>query len=120
MDQKIATKWVAALRSGEYEQGKGALREHDLYCCLGVLCSLAFKEDPSLGKWDAGHTRRRAIDGKTGLESGTMLPTSVMEWADMKSYSGDIGYSNSLAARNDTGETFPEIADHIEQNWSKL
>jgi len=41
-------KWVAALRSGEYEQGKHRLKKEKLsggykYCCLGVLnavCSL--------------------------------------------------------------------------------
>lgn len=35
-------EWVTALRSGEYRQGKGFLRNSDdEYCCLGVLCDLA-------------------------------------------------------------------------------
>lgn len=29
-------KWIEALRSGEYEQGKGCLCDGYRYCCLGV------------------------------------------------------------------------------------
>ena len=29
-------KWIAALRSGEYEQTQGCLRDNDGFCCLGV------------------------------------------------------------------------------------
>lgn len=32
--------WVAALRSGNYEQGKEKLCRNGKYCCLGVLCEL--------------------------------------------------------------------------------
>lgn len=36
MKKDAADKWVAALRSGEYDQGIGRLRSHnDTYCCLG-------------------------------------------------------------------------------------
>lgn len=30
-------KWVKALRSGKYEQGKSYLKKDNKYCCLGVL-----------------------------------------------------------------------------------
>lgn len=42
MNPEIKTKWVEALRSGKYKQGKKSLRsrEGDKYCCLGVLCDL--------------------------------------------------------------------------------
>lgn len=42
MKARYKTKWLKALRSGEYAQGRGVLcaanddREHD-FCCLGVL-----------------------------------------------------------------------------------
>jgi len=48
MEQKIKEKWIAALRSGNYEQGQGALRRADVtgdkYCCLGVLCEIVLDE----------------------------------------------------------------------------
>lgn len=57
-NQNVMKAWVAALRSGEYDQTKGALRRtagpalpEDTppgYCCLGVLCDVAAKH-PELG-----------------------------------------------------------------------
>lgn len=44
MNQEIKKRWVAALRSGDYKQGTGALRNADnKFCCLGVLCDLHSK-----------------------------------------------------------------------------
>ena len=49
MDPTIKARWVAALRSGDYNQGHGRLhtKENGIssFCCLGVLCDLANKEN---------------------------------------------------------------------------
>lgn len=37
LDPVIKCAWVQALRSGNYEQGKGLLYRDGGYCCLGVL-----------------------------------------------------------------------------------
>lgn len=37
-------KWIDALRSGEYSQARGQLKDGDSYCCLGVLAVVAGKE----------------------------------------------------------------------------
>lgn len=46
----IKEKWIAALKSGEYKQGTGCLRDaDDNYCCLGVLGDIAgleWSEEP--------------------------------------------------------------------------
>lgn len=44
-------KWVDALRSGKFKQGKGNLKADNKFCCQGVACEL-FKDDVS-GKWTA-------------------------------------------------------------------
>jgi hypothetical protein len=49
MNSEIKKAWVEALRSGEYEQGFGALNITGKYCCLGVLCDLAAKR--GMGEW---------------------------------------------------------------------
>lgn len=43
MDANLKKVWVEALRSGEYKQGTGQLYnyDHNQYCCLGVLASVA-------------------------------------------------------------------------------
>lgn len=41
MSPELKAEWVAALRSGKYEQGRLYLNRDGKYCCLGVLCELA-------------------------------------------------------------------------------
>lgn len=41
MNAELKAKWVEALRSGKYQQGREQLNEADqLFCCLGVLCEI--------------------------------------------------------------------------------
>ena len=40
MNKEIKDKWVKALRSGEYKQGRLYLQRDNLFCCLGVLCKV--------------------------------------------------------------------------------
>lgn len=37
MPKELLAKWLAALRSGEYPQTIGSLRDSNGFCCLGVL-----------------------------------------------------------------------------------
>lgn len=106
MNPDVKAKWVQALRSGKYKQGRGSLREHDAYCCLGVLCDIHAKETG--GHWD---TRGEYLD------CGGILPVSVRCWAGLESRDPEVGgyYSgHCLSTHNDNGRPFPEIADLIE------
>jgi hypothetical protein len=40
MNPEVKAGWIAALRSGKYEQGKSYLHRGNEYCCLGVLCEI--------------------------------------------------------------------------------
>lgn len=103
-----ARQWVAALRSGEYEQWRGALRNEDRYCCLGVACDVYAKATGE-GEWD-GHDFIVPDPSVPGL-----LPGAVREWLGLAV--GNKGWMQkglSLTARNDAGATFAEIADLIE------
>lgn len=45
LPEDFKAKWVAALRSGEYKQGKNTLisineDKGNTYCCLGVACAI--------------------------------------------------------------------------------
>lgn len=44
LDPEVKAKWVEALRSGKYKQGRYNLHYKDTYCCLGVLCEVAVQE----------------------------------------------------------------------------
>ena len=106
MNPDVKAKWVAALRSGEYKQGRVYLHDDDRYCCLGVLCAIA----------PATVNVKRNVDG---LVVGQTLISQqpVMTWADVVEHGGDVeidGRFGPLTWHNDHGRTFAEIADAIE------
>jgi hypothetical protein len=104
--------WLAALRSGEYEQGQRRLRREypdgtTEYCCLGVL---ADRLKPS--SWTApDHTVGNAC-GWTDVNQVVYLPDGIIP----------DGYQYALSAMNDGRNgsrrsfTFMEIARYIEEN----
>lgn len=106
MDQEIKTRWVAALRSGRYTQGQGALRSEDNFCCLGVLCDLVNPE-----AWE--HHETDLVAGFwSHLRSRDEFPApAVYEQAE-------LGYEQAfaLAKLNDDGNPFWTIADFIEEH----
>ena len=115
MNKEIKAEWVAALRSGEYEQGAGKLAWQGKFCCLGVLCEVAWKHGVVAARRDPYIASTR-YDGEAQL-----LPRVVMEWAGLegrdpyiaprpREQAHPISYLNDVA-----GESFDTIADLIEE-----
>jgi len=111
MNPQIKQKWVSALRSGDYQQGRSYLRTDNGFCCLGVLCDLYGKENNV--EWNLannGHNYKFQ-------DKESHLPPSVVGWAgveDSNPYvNGGIG---TLSGLNDKGFTFNEIAGLIEEH----
>lgn len=52
-EQPFLHRWIDALRSGKFKQGRGRLRipHEDRHCCLGVACVLLKDEIPSIGEF---------------------------------------------------------------------
>lgn len=103
--EEVLRLWVDALRSGKYRQTEGGLRDAQGYCCLGVLCDLARK--------DGGPSWRVNIFGlREYMGSDALLPSPVAEF---------VGLTESqqvqISKRNDSGETFRQIADYIEATY---
>lgn len=120
MNPQVKEKWVAALRSGEYKQGTGALKlleyedSQPRYCCLGVLCDLHQKETGN-GYWEGG-TYYATDEPANGLNySGSYLPLAVRQWAGLD-YENPVVYpiGMTLAGLNDQGKPFEAIAEVIE------
>lgn len=114
MKKEIADQWVAALRSGQYTQARGKLRMGGSHCCLGVLCELHAATGQG-GEWKPGLGGAGAYMGLTAS-----LPGAVEDWAGMQSDNGFLPGGPPLAARNDDGSNFIELADIIETNWEAL
>lgn len=109
MNQEIKRHWVQALRSGEYRQATDVLRRGDGFCCLGVLCDLAVK-DNIIALHDEG-------DSYYYGEEYAVLPRRVVEWAGVPGNDPYVTYDDdttSLSTLNDGGMSFAVIADLIE------
>lgn len=109
MKQKLGPKqkaWVKALRSGKFKQTEGVLKDKNGYCCLGVLCELEEKLTKN------GYIK--------GTDNSIELPNIILKKYGFNSKIGSIKNSYSLAARNDDGISFKEIANFIEQNPEKV
>lgn len=108
MNKTIKRRWIKALTSGKYKQGKGALKRGDRFCCLGVLCDLHSRTKAG-AKWRDDFY----------LHTANVLPNAVSQWAGL---GGDPFGSLPLGARvetlmaaNDNGKRFSTIAKLIEQ-----
>ena len=103
MNPKYKTPWIAALRSGRYQQTVGLLRGDGGHCCLGVLCDLA---NPS--GW---HLDDCTEEDRHALGEENELGSNGRE---------EFGLTNEQEAllinMNDKGKSFAEIADYIEAN----
>lgn len=105
MDSELKKKWVAALRSGKYKQGRRELRnKEDCYCCLGVLCDII---NPLA--WEPiGLVGFRWSDPNEG--TGTCLPPFSLSHLGLNASAFDLIEMNDAQ-----GKSFNEIADEIEK-----
>lgn len=124
MNSQVKEKWIAALRSGEYEQDDGKLRTYNGFCCLGVLCDLYSKEKNA--EWEFrgyNETDYRPQDYWYFDEESEFLPKSVMEWAGLETNcpevnantDADEGNHDLIANLNDAGYSFSSLSDIIEE-----
>ena len=122
--RELRDEWVAALRSGDYPQGQGALKTADGYCCLGVLCDIVDPKGWSMftnksGRFiwrDARGTEDGEHDAKT-TESG-MLPTTFAFRLEMDSEKEAhlIKLNDGSGEEGEGPASFDDIADWIEAN----
>ena len=119
-NKPMIQRWVKALRSGRYAQGKGQLlttNHIDRFCCLGVACDLFqpkgyFEQvrhasgdnlwyffdqgdPPETGNWS---TLPKSLQNELGLDDGTVC---------------------NLQNFNDEGKTFRWIANWLERKYLK-
>jgi len=124
--KKIRDDWVAALRSGEYTQGRKTLyrgpvdSEHEVpatYCCLGVLAAQSGVSETELA--DLHYLDDLNIPGVAALETaadalGQLIPLDALK---PDGTIMTVNWDHKLFAElNDSqGKTFADIADILEK-----
>lgn len=98
-------KWIKALRSSKYKQGFGALRKtinyQTTHCCLGVACEV-FTKPEEFSEFLRNETTKWSC----------LVPDRVSELLGIASDE----LRGTLASRNDSYNSFAEIADMLEKN----
>lgn len=113
-----AKKWVKALRSGEYAQGRDVLvtvgKQYDKFCCLGVACELYQQEVGTLRVEEVGY--ELSYNGNS-----FSLPPVVKRWLGLRTDDGQVKVKKEkdqkldLVHLNDNQRwSFRRIADFIE------
>jgi len=117
-------KWVSALRSGKYKQGKNFLKSGETgnltYCCMGAACEVAKENNVAVKEnQDKQHMGYYQFDGEDGY-----LPLS--QWLGLDSSNPaienpsldkDEKYVSCSRANDILQMTFEEIADAIEKTY---
>lgn len=119
MPQAVKERWISALRSGKYKQGKGSLLDDTGgYCCLGVLVK---ELEGKLDKLSdlAGNVRYERMPSMEFLAKHGIEPSRHTTFLDV----GDKEYADSdcfeVVAENVTA-TLPELNDDWNYNFVKI
>lgn len=119
----LLDRWIVALRSEEYKQGRKKLKVGDRFCCLGVLCDLS-----KVGEWrDSPYEsllgQHQSYLVKFYPATSTVLPSPVLGALAFGAPWFDFSVQDDLVHMNDNmNKTFDEIADYLEHkhaDWKK-
>ena len=125
MEKELKEKWIEALRSDVYEQGRENLKSEyhngSEYCCLGVLLEI----DPRFTYHDGFETTDPQVlsfynvNYDSNLSTGDVLEIREEEFPDwLKAFYGMPGdIHDTLVDMNDNqGCPFSEIANYVEKS----
>lgn len=112
INKERVAKLIAALESGEYEQGYDYLNRGGKFCCMGVACDIHANETG--GEW-------RTIEGRQVYWGGvSILPTEVAAWYGFERNNRPWIQVNDhrvsvYAANDDLKLSFSEIAQGLKE-----
>lgn len=119
VDKERVRLLVEALRSGEFEQGKNYLKNHNgKMCCLGVACIVAKRNDCDVVEW-----RNYIIYlGAEGDFDAQFLPIVVRKWygfehANPRLYTANGSVTGAVELNDVDGYDFLAIADAFERTY---
>lgn len=121
MDPEKKRRWIEALRSGDYNQGRGAFCQIDddgeaCYCVLGVLIEETWGEDV----WQEGTKEAKHASMLRGGPPGELFVNgdagiSLRQQLKMGFSRDNEWGGHQIAKDNDIGVSFELIADRLER-----
>ncbi len=111
----LRSRIIPALRSGEYQQGHGYLRQNDLYCCLGVMTDCAIKDGLVAGEWNCELKVFFSYGKSVDSEGISVLSTDVASVIGIEADGRVRGYSYESSRRE--GESMREREFRRDSLW---
>lgn len=100
---EVKSKWTEALRSGKYKQGRTKLCANECYCCLGVLSHIQGRLTKNGEDEPYYDVALLSVNNDFHYLNHLNIASN---WECIEGY--------SLAALNDRGVSFSQIADIID------
>jgi len=125
-DPALKAQWVAALRSGHYEQGACSLKKIQagvtVHCCLGVLCEVLVQngsdlvERVTIDDGDGDIAYREVFFRQKDFSGDLILNTTDLTDVTRHELGMKAKIMETLMGMNDSGKhDFESIADYIEK-----
>lgn len=115
LTEEVYDAWIAALRSGNYNQGTGLLCFDDNFCCLGVLGDILEIPPERMNTNylyvtnEFGQFRDKIVPEHIAIKYLTEIDI-IQEYTSIQLLT--LNFEHFLATMNDTGGlSFSEIAD---------
>lgn len=113
--------FVAALRSGEYEQGRYRLTtiqaDSVQHCCLGVACEVALRHGVQMEIGVAPVPGHPGLTKRVYNAQSLFLPLAVQQWLGVDNDNLMIHGESASTLNDDSHWTFSEIAEGIVKTY---
>lgn len=111
MKQEYKDRWIEALESGKYRQGKHALQTRDGgFCCLGVLCDIVKDEVGASWQTTQNHDISFALPF---IVDQNYLPVAVQNLVGLTS-------KNPILKLTDGEHSLDVCNDTLDMNFSQI
>ncbi len=119
--------WIEALRSGEYQQSNGKLKNINLidlpgesFCCLGVLCDITIKKQlvSDTVQWEKDEFIISLPNGEKQGEFA-LLPTRILQYYGLTDISGDLSDA-AIKYLLDTYKDNQDIYEYVNAHQSGM
>lgn len=124
LPKKIKTKWLKALRSGKYKQGRYAVYnpKEKSFCCLGVLQHVTMGGNCELKKYN--YHSSNSLAGAPSLSYWNSIGAKVNESRAHPGKVGDAQVKALIRMNDGTADAaacnFAKIADYIDKNIATI
>ncbi len=116
MNDNIKKVWIGALTSGQFAEGRYALRDkNDRYCALGVLCHIYGFMENVQWQFDPDYQMHHL---HTKVVNGLEIPCAGFPAVDVLTWAGiTTEQATRIASRSMIGISHPDIAVIIDANF---